>query len=95
MTPIPDALMAEAVEATIIPEPYFTPRPTRYAMIHAALVVLQPAIEREVVERCAEVFGRYLDDIYVRDGFCDWADVANARDMARRALLEDGGADAA
>lgn len=27
-----------------------------------------------------------LDDIYVRDGFCDWADVANARDEIRAAL---------
>lgn len=24
-----------------------------------------------------------IDDIYVRDGFCDWADVANARDEVR------------
>lgn len=27
-----------------------------------------------------------LDDLYVRDGFCDWADVAEARDEIRRRL---------
>lgn len=33
-----------------------------------------------------------LEDIYVRDGFCDWADVANARNEIRTALrLSAGG----
>ena len=34
----------------------------------------------------AEVVTRHLDEIYVRDGFCDWADVANARDAILREL---------
>jgi len=32
----------------------------------------------------ARAIAQLFDDIYVRDGFCDWADVATARDEALR-----------
>lgn len=55
----------------------------------AALDAALPVIIGAVLERAADVFGAYIDDIYVRDGFCDWADVATARDSAILALAED------
>lgn len=50
---------------------------TRPAPAHA---VVMPIADAHYVESIVQP----LDDIYVCDGFCDWADVATARDEIRR-----------
>lgn len=47
-----------------------------------ALVNERSALPSSPVSELVDVT-QPIDDIYVRDGFCDWADVANARDEVR------------